>query len=170
MQALPFEAVYEVSLYTDDVLVDQFVEVIDTMAFNTEEAYNITKSLLYAKLAYRRPEVPYENYAVKLKKFDVNPQTEAKNKYLKISTLFYLSTGMEFLFTTLCIRYILIVSILTGLALYFDKPFLSIAVLLIPTLAAFAMIVNYDKILTRRSHTWLVTVILLTNLLQALII
>lgn len=169
MQPIPFEAIYEVALYTDDILIDQFDETVNVIAFNTEEAYTIAKNLLYDKLVHKRPEVPYENYVVKLKSFNEDPQREAKNKILKISSMFYLATGLEFLFATLCIRHILIASLLSGLALYFDKPFLTYTAYGVTAFAGCNLLLVYKKLLTKISYTWLNSVVLLTSLLQAII-
>ena len=169
MQPIPFEAIYEVALYTDDILIDQFDETVNVMAFNTEEAYTIAKNLLYDKLVHKRPEVPYENYVVKLKSFSESPSIEAKNKILKVSSMFYLATGLEFLFASLCLRHIIVASLLSGLALYFDKPFLTYTVYGVTAFAGCNLLFVYKKVLSKASYIWLLSVVLLINLLQAII-
>jgi len=169
MNSTPFEAIYEVFLYADDILIDQFTESINVRALNTDEAYSIAKSLLYDKLTNRKPEVPYENYIVKLKSFEESPQLEAKNSYINFSTRFLLATGIEFTFLCLVLRQIIIATLLTALAVSFDKVPLSYIAYVTTVISGFVLILKYKPVISKSSYTWLHSIVLLISAIQAII-
>jgi len=169
MPSTPFEAIYNVSLYTDDILIEEFEENIKVRANTTEEAYTMAKSLLYDRLTHKTPELPYENYVVQLKSFEEDTSFEAKTSFIKLSTMFYLSTGLELLLVSICLRHIVIASLLTCLALYFDKTILTYTVFGITVLLGISLTFCYKKLLTKKSYAWLHSIVLVVNLLQILI-
>jgi len=169
MKPLHFVANYEISLRAGDEVIDQFEETIKVVAMNTEEAYSMAKNMLYDKLVNRKVEVPYENYMVNLKDFREDPETEAKYSFLKLSVMFYLSSGMEFIFTMLCLRHILLVVLISILALHFDKEYLYYVAYGVNVFSGLVIITKYRDVVSKLSYIWLNNVVLFSCLVQGII-
>lgn len=169
MKPILFEATYLVHQYADNILIDEFKETVNIRTYTSAEALSSAQDLLYASLLKRSPQVPAENYQVKLINLIEDPVMEGKLSYYKTSSYFYLMTGLDLRHLMLILRYTLVSLILFVVGYFKNNEIIRCTVIILNVTIFFCTYASQHGALNKLERTWYMNTALIIHLLQCLV-